>query len=229
MQLPLSKTYSTFRLSWKLLWSWIVLNCLLKTWDTGNCAISCNSEKELALISMSNYKVFKLSSNFWKLNRINFLLKIQIREICTISRISPNQKNILLSIKWPNLQIILVWSISGHYYIWLTFLRVLLVKVAYFTLLWNPLHYTQHDLRIIVSGFLKIPWLFLQIRHGMIVWTLVGVQDEIWLWHKEVLLIVVVIFRSIWIYLVVRLNIFLLKMYAWRPVTIECCHMIWDF
>ena len=36
LQLLLIKSYSTFNLLWKLLWSWIVFICSSKTWDMKN-------------------------------------------------------------------------------------------------------------------------------------------------------------------------------------------------
>ena len=115
--------------------------------------------------------------------------------------VATDQIFILLSINWSGLQTIIMWFISGHYYI----LLVIPIKVVDFTLQWNHLYYT-HYLRILISGSLKIPWSFLQILHGMTALALIGVLNEIWPWHKEVLLVIVVIFQLQRLCLVVKLD-----------------------
>ena len=61
---------------------------------------------------------------------------------------------------------------------------LLLIKALSFTLC----------LETIISRFLKIPWLFLQILHRMTILTMVRVLEDIWLWYKEALLFIVVFF-----------------------------------
>ena len=60
----------------------------------------------------------------------------------------------------------------------------------------------------------KIPRLFLQILHEMTLLTMVRVLTEIRQWHKDMLLIIVVIYLFQWLCLVERPNIFQLLLHV---------------
>ena len=86
--LLLFKSYSTINLSWKLLWSWIVIICSFETWNRDNIYNFLYLKKEIVFVSISNYEGFKFIYYFKNWIGLIFLQKIDIREIYTVFRIS---------------------------------------------------------------------------------------------------------------------------------------------